>query len=542
MHRSFSATHPFYRRADLDSDYKDESFSIVSLEESKSLSYPFPFHRLPLELLVAIFQEFERSSRRYNRGRVPAPVILSHVCHLWRNVALDAAALWTDIRIYDFNWVRTRLYSEAFFERSKSGLVDVNYRFCEPTSSLVIALSCLLQHIERVRRLTVIAEDNLSVQTVMKIINDAVTPRLESLRISLLDISMRSSSDPGILVRETHPLFINSAPLLQSVQLNGIPRMACPQSVVITSFTLRMHVKHRRVHLPHFIDFLSNTAATLIRLRLWEVELYSEPDDHPVQPVELPLLESLDLSQARILYYLDTPRLKRLYMKDVDDETLETFIRRSSSWELSTLQSLKLDDLNLWCFKDQTAVVCGLPLLNDLMIWDCAHQDTFLILLKQGYAGDKCKRKATRGMGHHDQNYQQASINSLINSAHPGIIMPNLRSLTISSEDSWPLIQTIIQSRIKKGIPFDCVRFPKEVCIDNGLKEISSWLMERGVNCEFFAYYTEEIAELGDSEWIADEEYFNRDAPKRDLDSNEDHGDETSDLDDSDDYSEDLDE
>jgi F-box-like len=521
----------------------------MCLEEYKPRSYPFPFHRLPVELLVAIFQEFERSSRRYTRGRVPSSAILSHVCRLWRDVALDTATLWTDIRIYDPCMAHISHYSEACFERSKSSLIDVHYHLHVASHAIVTAMSSLLPHIARVRRLTIIAADDMSLLTALENLNQAaVAPCLESLRISLLDPPVRfASHNPGILGREPLPFFAGGAPLLRSVQLNGIPILSQNQFMGITSFTLRMHARSRRVYLPHFLHFLTNVSQTLIRLRIWEVEFYPEPlaNDNTFQPVELPLLESLDISQVRILPYLRIPRLRKLYLKDVDDETLETFMKLSSSWELSNLQSLKLDELSLSCFEDQTAVVRGLPLLTELMIWDCAHDKTFLSLLTQRH-GAKTRRRRMRGMAHHDRSYLQTPSNSSADSENLGIIMPHLRFLTLSSEDSWPLIQAIIHGRIKKGIVIDCIRFPNTACVDSRPKEF--WLVDRDIDYEPFDYYTEETAELGDSEWVADENYFERDrwklstlAGDEDHDSDEDYGDET-DFVDSEDFGEDTDE
>jgi F-box-like len=463
-------------------DSRDESSCSVSP------SYPFPFHRLPVELLVAIFQEFECSSRRYNPGSIPSPVILSHVCRLWRDVALDTATLWTDIRIYhpSMTQIRRSSYYETCLERSKSSLIDVNYyHFYRASYTIITVLSSLLPHIARVRRLTFVIENRLSLLTALQAFDEVTAaPRLESLRISLLD-----RSGGSFLERTGFPLFAGGAPLLRSVQYNGILFTEQPRFTGFTSFTFRMRVIDQRVYLPHFLDILTSVAHTLVRLRVWEVDFYSEPSDHPFRPVELPLLESLDLSKARILPYLHIPRLRRLYMKDVKDETLETFMKLSSSLGLSKLQSLKFDNLNLSCFKDRIAVVRGLPLLTELMIWNCTNDEAFLTLLQQRYPS----------------GYPQTQSGPSTDSANPGVTMPHLRSLTVSVDISWPLVQAIIEGRITRGLPFDRIRFPKTKHIDS--LQIEIWLVEKSFNYEFLHYDEEEIADLGDSGWISDEEH-----------------------------------
>jgi F-box-like len=504
------------------SDSNEGSSSSLSVEPH---TYPFPFHRLPSELLVAIFQVTERSSRHYNCDSVPLPVILSRVCHLWRNVAINAATLWTDIRICDHSLTKTYPYPDAYFERSKSSLIDVHFHLHVIPYAV---LNSILLHVERVRRLTIIAQNYYSLQTAMGVLKEvAIAPCLESFRVSLLDFPY--SAIPGRLEDEQLPFFAGGAPLLRSVQVNGIPCIAQPQFKDITSFTLRMGDISHDVYLPHFLGFLTNIAQTLIQLRVWDVGFYSEPNDHPLHPVVLPLLESLDLSRAHILPYLQTPRLQKLYMKDVDDETLETFVKLSSSWELSKLQSLKLDELLLSYFQNKTEIVRGMPLLTELMIWDCMNDEAFLNLLEQS----------------HTDNYQQEQSGPSTESAKSGIIMPHLRSLTLSVLDRrWPLVQAIIEDRITKGVPLDCVRSLEAQDIDYQ-KEV--WLMERGIGFEYFQYDEEENGDVGDSEWISDELHFEQEAIEtrddweyeEDYDSDEDYDEEISDYD-SDGYGEEV--
>jgi hypothetical protein len=139
----------------------------------------FPFHRLPFDLSITIFKEVERSSRTYDRHSIPSPVILSHVCHLWRDITLHAAILWTDIRIHDDRADQIRPYYEMYFERSKFSPIDVGYYSYNSTPTMPSnVISCVLQHIARVRRFIIIVEDGLMLSSIMTLFKDVAAPRL----------------------------------------------------------------------------------------------------------------------------------------------------------------------------------------------------------------------------------------------------------------------------------------------------------------------------------------------------------------------------
>jgi len=64
--------------------------SNLTPNQSRAQCCTIPFHKLPTELLVAVFQAGERSSRECTDIH-PVPVLVSHICRLWRQVALDTA-------------------------------------------------------------------------------------------------------------------------------------------------------------------------------------------------------------------------------------------------------------------------------------------------------------------------------------------------------------------------------------------------------------------------------------------------------------------
>jgi len=163
---------------------QEESPHLISSKNSSSSS---PFHRLPSELLIAVFKEGVRSSPRYRDRSLPFPVTISHVCRRWRDIALDAATLWTDTHIDDSHLAHTCQISRVYLARSKSTLIDVSLHCYRYDPFLIKAIiTDILPHIGRVRQLTLIMDDEMALLGVMGTFKHAVAPRLESLWISLL--------------------------------------------------------------------------------------------------------------------------------------------------------------------------------------------------------------------------------------------------------------------------------------------------------------------------------------------------------------------
>jgi hypothetical protein len=197
------------------------------------------------------------------------------VCHLWRDVALDTAILWTDIRIRlrdDCMFSRSSLFRRVF-GKIKIQLIDISYNvhYDAPYTRSVE---------------TIMVENNSYLLLfMMDLFKEVAAPLL----------GFPPWGDNEILENEPHALFTGgTTALLRSVQLNSTTCLMQPQFTQLTSFTLRM------------------------------------PNN------------AMDLWRLPSLY---TPCLQRLYMKDVDYTTLETFRTRFFSSDLSTFESLKLDFL-----------------------------------------------------------------------------------------------------------------------------------------------------------------------------------------------------
>jgi len=458
------------------SDHEQESSQLIS---SKHSSSPFPFHRLPYELLAAVFEEGVRSSLpRFSEHSIPFPIIVSHVCRLWRDTALDCATLWTDVFIDDNRMADTYQIFRLYLARSKSILIDVRchwHTFTCDDPPFKATITDILSHIGRVRHLSMVQQSETVFLPVMDILRDVAAPRLESL---LIFLPYQNHPDEDHPQADSLPLFTRGAPLLRSIIFTEVPYIVQPQFTRLTSFSLRIQTHHNKITLREFLDFLSNISQTLINLRVWGVCLQISLTEPNLSPVELPQLQHLCLHKADIFSHLHTPRLQSLFLhgRRYLPDTMENFTKRCSSFELSKLQFLRFDKLDLSLFKGQTAVVHGLPLLTELVFWGCEEERAFLSLLKENYSMPDQRK---------------------------GEILPRLRSLTVSHDHCWLWLQEILANRIAGGIPIKFVRFPERVRDSERMK---NWLTARSIDWELCDLDGEPIYDRHDFQW--DEGFF----------------------------------
>ncbi|KAI5830164.1 hypothetical protein K523DRAFT_26632 [Schizophyllum commune Tattone D] len=100
--------------------------------------YTPPINRLPPELLSQIFVEALPSQLFQAKcTRRCVPMILSHVCGYWREVAIDTATLWQWISLTECRTKhvhRTRKLARRFVQRAKGTGLSVYFRDVEATS------------------------------------------------------------------------------------------------------------------------------------------------------------------------------------------------------------------------------------------------------------------------------------------------------------------------------------------------------------------------------------------------------------------------
>ncbi|TFY58076.1 hypothetical protein EVJ58_g6640 [Rhodofomes roseus] len=105
---------------------------------------------IPTELLVQIFLcGAERRMILHNgEAKLPFEVTISHVCKLWRDVAIDTPALWSEIYVFEgLPFTQTSIY----LERSKCAPLDIRIDLDDEvhrgTSPLAAILDLIIPHV-----------------------------------------------------------------------------------------------------------------------------------------------------------------------------------------------------------------------------------------------------------------------------------------------------------------------------------------------------------------------------------------------------------
>lgn len=151
----------------LASPLKEVQINEESLLEIKSQPYAFgPISKLPPETLLRIFELLvEKCS-----GDTERWYHITHVCRLWRQLAIDTSTLWTRIPTssdeHNPNWTRVVL------QRSKSSPLSVDLVFTDWKVNLAV-----LQHISHIRRLYIElqAEGLNGVAYILSVVGDYAT-------------------------------------------------------------------------------------------------------------------------------------------------------------------------------------------------------------------------------------------------------------------------------------------------------------------------------------------------------------------------------
>lgn len=155
---------------------------IITLEKEIGVrrAWLAPIRKLPVEVLAEIFVHCSSHSAL-------APVTITEVCHLWRQVVLATPQAWCFIY---FGYYRKRTdesrYLPTFFERSKSCLVHLLFSNPFPLSPLTL----ITPHLDRISCLSIPSFD-------LERISDLVFPNLTRLEIT-------GFSEDGLLLNKAH--------------------------------------------------------------------------------------------------------------------------------------------------------------------------------------------------------------------------------------------------------------------------------------------------------------------------------------------------
>ncbi|KAG7099939.1 hypothetical protein E1B28_001732 [Marasmius oreades] len=194
----------------------------------------YPISRLPSEILVHIFAYLVtiRSAFMWTR---PTYLDFTHVCHDWREIALNTPSLWTQPDFRWLGWVREML------RRSKDAPLHVRYRIDEMITVLSFedAMMDILVHIHRIASLYLYLElqsgDKKGFNRTLLAL-DKPAPLVHTVRFGFF-----RALHPSNIPFPQH-LFADEAPNLRNLFLDGCHfRWNSPLLKHLTTFSLRTH-------------------------------------------------------------------------------------------------------------------------------------------------------------------------------------------------------------------------------------------------------------------------------------------------------------
>lgn len=390
---------------------------ITDLESQKQ-----PINWLPTELLIEIFlirTEDESAGLATGLPYNPAPVIISHVCHKWRELALTTSRLWSFISYRTSEWIPRPL--SIFLERTGCSLISFNFISTLSTSTpdgpnarvleadtLVHIIDTLFRHRRRFHSLTfecVFAKSMEHITTGVTRVYDHLR-ELESLHLAL------STSNPSF--EGTQLLNVDllskdqSSPesqiILRHLRLEQMPLSVLPAFLIRRIRTLELSYPPKKSHwtpvfhltlkISHLINLLRHTPQlhelSLIGVTpIWDVitkfstngQLLHEPHNRTVvSSFELPQLKRLEWKFA---YHRDVfPFMSLVTLPEL--ERWDLWIAQSpvKRFDVTQFRGNHIHDQDSFIQAEPLSDVLVLRALKELNVI-CQNEDTIGSSLRQ---------------------------------------------------------------------------------------------------------------------------------------------------------------
>ena len=288
---------------------------------------------LPPHLLSDVFT-MGQDEEHFRHPARPKPFseIISHVCGLFRWVALDTSRLWSTIHIAESTSpCRVKVYCE----RSRSMPLTILVRLgggwdhdYVVTASVFEAFCIILQHAQRWRVLSlVLARDPPPPLSVVDFLNQPHTPLLRSLTLSITTANGPLASHYPMGFRS--PRLLTDAPRLSLVRFRGVALHLMRPPLTLLNVLHLDHAFGSRIPYGALKELLT-TPRHLQHLSIEGDIVNDYPQSmSPSTVIHLPSLLTLRLACKDGRLYLGTllnieaPCLRRLILKDARNGDLE---------------------------------------------------------------------------------------------------------------------------------------------------------------------------------------------------------------------------
>jgi hypothetical protein len=316
-----------------------------------------PVNGLPTELLADIFDvgtHLEDDPDSDSDHRLPFSVLVSHVCRLWRSVAVGSPSFWTTI---SFSKRPPFERPKVWIDRSKPLPIDV---FINHQETMDEVFDIIVPHVTRWRELKVWVNKDTAMENVLtRLAQCASAPLLEIL-------SVHHWNPEGY--RPESPLvpFHGNAPRLSYVALQDVViDWSSPLFHDLVKFELSNEARNMYMR-PSWADFsrILRESPRLTNLTLAYSGPAGPPTDWQDELIELPSLENFSLMYydsrwvSSLFRRLSMPNLKKLSLDFHGVEgDYSQFIHQLATPPrsvLSGLQHLRIKDLS--CYDDSSAI------------------------------------------------------------------------------------------------------------------------------------------------------------------------------------------
>ncbi|KAF8214092.1 hypothetical protein K438DRAFT_1706366 [Mycena galopus ATCC 62051] len=315
----------------------------------------YPVLTIPTEITSEIFIHCLPSDRDSNVVRVnTAPLLLTHVCREWRNIAISLPSLWTTIGVkHAYRLSHLTDIMRTWFERAQKCPLSVSIEGLlfshKPFPGF---LEVFRQHSPQMRSLELHTTSFADMDQY-----PLVLPLLQKLAIRLIDPNKQSIK------------MFNSVPLLDDVVMRG----AVPSEITLPWQQVTKFTGER-----FYIEDCLETIRLLPNLVQCAFSMFDGEfdDEDGLDVVSHPNMQHLTVfctsdasGSAKLLPFLTLPALQTLEILDMDNfdpEELDFFLTRSPGLRKLVVHDSESDE-GTWLDLSDHFAALG---LTDLEIWD----------------------------------------------------------------------------------------------------------------------------------------------------------------------------
>jgi len=383
------------------------------------------FDKLPMELLVRIFHHTRADSVLNGCGiKYPHPVALTlgHVCRHWRNVALGAPTLWTDIRIVQYDTKDIREAARVYLERSKACPIFLSW-FPGPDQSYTniqrVINDLIIPGVGRWQRITLLAKNYKAIDALLAAMKYLDFPILQDVEISCMLVKLSSSN----------PTFRPSAPLLRRCRFRNVLSLPpLPSNLVVLDYVFSV-AGRTRFDLDPLLEFLPYVAHSLEHLRFGTPPGCKFRFTPRTFRIPLEHLKSLLIKGSSVIMdHIFATNLTYFTVSPPHDAMDAAGMFEGFS--VPTLRSIQFHDGPLLPILNAHDFPSIFPQLESITLSGCTDELAFARLLEPF------------------EPKKPTSSQDALKVQNP---FPNLKEFTISDMRIWTSLQTAIEKRLENG-------------------------------------------------------------------------------------------